>query len=172
MAIGMRFRPKGFVLVAALIVDHVAARRVAVVGAGWGGLSAAHHLAKQPGVEVTLLDAAPRVGGLIRDGYTTPGGRRAEAGQHGFWAEYRNIFSLVQSLGLDSDEVFTQFAEQGQYSPKGLEAVWPVYEQKSSLPTGLAQGVYTNFLNLPPQDLVTAAPRISARTRTLASFVR
>ena len=47
------------------------ARRVAVVGAGWGGLSAAHHLSKQPGVEVILLDAAPRVGGLIRDGFTT-----------------------------------------------------------------------------------------------------
>ena len=138
------------------------ARRVAVVGAGWGGLSAAHHLSKQPGVEVILLDAAPRVGGLIRDGFTTPGGRRAEAGQHGFWAEYRNIFSLTDELGLDRDEIFTQYAEQGQYSPNGLEAVWPVYADKSTLPTGLAQGLYTNFKNLPPTDLITAAPIAAA----------
>merc|ERR1719390_434528 len=99
-------------LLLTLVLSVADARKVAVVGAGWGGLSAAHNLAKQPGVEVTLLDAAPRVGGLIRDGYTTPGGRRAEAGQHGFWAEYRNIFSLTDEIGLDRDEIFTQYAEQ------------------------------------------------------------
>lgn len=63
----------------------MAERHVAVVGAGWAGLSAAHNLAKVPGTRVTLLDAAPRVGGLVRDGFKTPGGREAEAGQHGFW---------------------------------------------------------------------------------------
>ena len=145
------------------VLRETSSRKVAVVGAGWGGLSAAHHLSKQPGVEVLLLDAAPRVGGLIRDGYETPGGRRAEAGQHGFWAEYGNIFSLIDELGLNRDAIFTQYAEQGQYSPAGLEAVWPVYAQQSTpLPTGLAQGVYTNFLNLPPTDLITAAPLAAA----------
>ena len=106
-------------------------------------------------MEVVLIDAAPRVGGLIRDGFTTPNGRRAEAGQHGFWAEYHNIFALVKELGLGADDLFTQYAEQGQYSPAGLEAVWPVYKDQPSLPTGLAQGVYTWFLNIPPADLAT-----------------
>jgi hypothetical protein len=69
-------------------------RRVVIVGAGWGGLSAAHALAKDsqsdPSVQVTVLDASPRVGGLVRDGFTTiSGARPAEAGQHGFWRNYR-----------------------------------------------------------------------------------
>ena len=51
-----------------------------------------------------------------------PGGRRAEAGQHGFWDEYGNIFGLIESLNLDEDPL-TGYAEQGQYSPRGLEAI-------------------------------------------------
>ena len=38
-----------------VLVATTAARRVAVVGAGWGGLGAAHALSKQPDVEVVLL---------------------------------------------------------------------------------------------------------------------
>lgn len=140
-------------------------RRVVVVGAGWGGLSAAHFLAKAPDVSsVMLIDAAPRVGGLIRDGFTTPGGRAAEAGQHGFWDEYFNIFKLVNELGLDEDAVFSPYAEQGQYSPKGLEAVWPVFRERPRLPTGAGQALYTRFLKLPPTDLasmVTLAAALS-----------
>ena len=59
-----------------------------VIGAGWGGLSAAYWIAKQnqQPVEVTVVDAAPRVGGLVRDGFTSiKGQRKAEAGQHGAW---------------------------------------------------------------------------------------
>ena len=62
------------------MLSGAAAKRVVVVGAGWGGLSAAHHLSRQPGVEVTVVDAAERPGGLVSDSWLTPGGRRAEAG--------------------------------------------------------------------------------------------
>ena len=44
----------------AVFTTGVEAKRVVVVGAGWGGLSAAHHLSSQPGVEVTVIDAAER----------------------------------------------------------------------------------------------------------------
>ena len=134
--------------------------RVVVVGGGWGGLSAAHALSKG-GADVTLVDAAPRAGGLVGDGYLTPGGRRVEAGQHGFWNEYHNIFALLDELraeGTIAADPLTGYAEQGQYSPRGLEAVWPVYrEQKQRLPTGLGQALYTRFTNLPPAELATAA---------------
>ena len=73
-------------------------KRVVVVGAGWGGLSAAHHLSKTPGTEVTVVDAAPRPGGLVADSWKTPGGRSAEAGQHGFWDEYGNIYKLMDDM--------------------------------------------------------------------------
>ena len=61
-------------------------QHVVVIGAGWGGLSSAYWLAKQQdsAVKITVVDAAPRVGGLVRDGYRSmTGERKAEAGQHG-----------------------------------------------------------------------------------------
>lgn len=148
-------------LLAILLVHTAAARRVVVVGSGWGGLSAAHSLSFAEGVDVVVVDAAERPGGLVGDGFKTPGGRRAEAGQHGFWDEYGNIFGLIESLNLDEDPL-TGYAEQGQYSPRGLEAIWPVYRDSQQLPTGLGQALLTRFKNLSPLELATAAPLVLA----------
>ncbi|KAL7550456.1 hypothetical protein ACHAWF_017754 [Thalassiosira exigua] len=143
--------------------------RIAIVGAGWGGLSAAHALAtsdRSSKLDVTLIDAAPRPGGLVRDGYRTLNGTAvAEAGQHGFWDNYLNIFAFLEDLptidGVDS--VLTGYAEQGQYSPRGLEAVWPVYRDAGPrLPTGLAQAWHTRFANLSPLDRASALPLVLA----------
>lgn len=55
--------------------------------------------------------------------------------------------------------MLTGYAEQGQYSPRGLEAVWPVYRtSQPQLPTGLAQALYTKFNKLSPMDRATALP--------------
>lgn len=145
-------------------------KKVVIIGAGWGGLSTAYTLATQSkeACDITLIDASPRVGGLVRDGYKSINNTQpAEAGQHGFWDNYHNIFELLKQLGLDTSSseagVLTDYAEQGQYSPKGLEAVWPVYREKfPSLPTGLAQASYTKFLNLPLIDRLSAAPLVLA----------
>ena len=138
---------------------------VVVVGAGWGGLSVAHALSKE-NKKVTVVDAASRVGGLVRDGFLSMSKTRpAEAGQHGFWDNYHNIFALLENEipSLNINDVLTGYAEQGQYSPNGLEAVWPVYrDQSPSLPTGLAQALYTKFTNLPPWDRASAAPLVLA----------
>ena len=136
-------------------------KRVVVVGAGWAGLATAWSLSKAPNVDVTLVDAAPVPGGVVRDGFETLQGRPAEAGQHGFWAEYWNIYELLDELKLEDDPL-TGYAQQGQYSPRGLEAVWPVYRDQQRLPTGLAQAAYTKFLKLSPFDLLTAAPLVAA----------
>ena len=93
-------------------------KKVVVVGAGWAGLSTAWTLSKN-NVDVTLVDAAARPGGVVRDGFTTRGGRPAEAGQHGFWEEDFNIYKLLDELKL-ADDPLTGYAEQGQYSPEGL----------------------------------------------------
>lgn len=142
-------------------------RHVVVIGAGWGGLSTAHALSQEdPSIQVTIVEASPRVGGLVRDGFTTTSGKRpAEAGQHGFWQNYHNIYQLLESgiPGLSTDSALTDFAEQGQYSPRGLEAVWPVYrDQPIELPTGLAQAAFTRFLKLPLLDRATAFPLVLA----------
>jgi uncharacterized protein with NAD-binding domain and iron-sulfur cluster len=138
-------------------------KKVIVIGAGWGGLSAAYSLAQDANYDVTVVDAAPRVGGLVRDGFTSMSGqRKAEAGQHGFWDQYYNIFNLLENDLKISDTALTKYAQQGQYSPKGLEAIWPVYRDQTQLPTGLAQALYTKFQNLPVTDRLTAVPLVLA----------
>jgi len=156
-------------------------QKVVIIGAGWGGLSAAHALSKSKSspsslsLQITIVDAAPRVGGLVRDGFSTINNTiissQAEAGQHGFWDNYYNIFALLendlQSKISNINDVLTGYAEQGQYSPRGLEAIWPVYRESRhgrprALPTGLGQALYTKFINLPPFDRATAAPLILA----------
>ena len=140
-------------------------KKVVIIGAGWGGLSAAYELSKDTNhYDVTVVDASPRVGGLVRDGFSSVNGKfKAEAGQHGFWDPYYNIFRLLdRDLGI-LDTALTGYAEQGQYSPNGLEAVWPVYRNQSpQLPTGLAQAAYTKFQNLPLIDRLTAFPLVLA----------
>jgi uncharacterized protein with NAD-binding domain and iron-sulfur cluster len=109
--------------------------------------------------EVTLVDASPRAGGLVRDGFASlQSRRRAEAGQHGFWRNYRNIHAFLGDH-YNLTDVLADPAPQGQYSPRGLEAVWPVYRrQRPRLPTGLAQLAYTDFLRLPLADRASALP--------------
>jgi uncharacterized protein with NAD-binding domain and iron-sulfur cluster len=139
-------------------------RKVVVIGAGWGGLSAAYSLSSDLNYQVTVIDAAPRVGGLVRDGFRSmTGHRKAEAGQHGFWDQYYNIFRLLKDDLNILDTALTGYAQQGQYSPKGLEAIWPIYRnQPLEIPTGLAQALYTKFVNLPLTDQVSAAPLVLA----------
>ena len=142
-------------------------RKILIIGAGWGGLSAAHALSKnQSNLDITIVEASSRVGGLVQDGYQTKSGKSiAEAGMHGFWNNYHNIYNLLRNEidGFDIHTALTDFAEQGQYSPQGLEAVWPIYrDQPIALPTGLAQAVYTRFLKLPLRDLLTAFPLVLA----------
>lgn len=134
--------------------------KIVIIGAGWAGLSAAHTLSKSnKECQITIVDAASRVGGLVRDGYRTINGTATgEAGQHGFWDNYHNIFKLLNELYDDVNEVLTGYAEQGQYSPRGLEAVWPVYRNNRKLPTGLGQALYTKFLRLSPLDRASAIP--------------
>ena len=147
-----------------------AKKRVAVIGAGWGGLSTAHALSQHDDVEVTLIEASPRVGGLVRDGFLSVNKTRpAEAGQHGFWDNYHNIFKLLEEMSssdkidFDVDKALTNYAKQGQYSPRGLEAIWPIYrDQPINLPTGIAQGLYTQFQNLSVLDRLTAIPLVLA----------
>lgn len=128
-------------------------KKVVVVGAGWAGLGATYQLAKQ-GYDVTLLEAGAYPGGLVA-GWKTPGGRSIEAGIHGFWYPYRNIFALVKELGLDP---FTPWTRSQQFSPAGLEVTSPIFQRLPRLPMPLGTFVYTQFERLPLWDRLTALP--------------
>lgn len=131
--------------------------RVVVVGAGWAGLGATYHLAKQ-GYDVTLLEAGSYPGGLVA-GWRTAGGRSVEAGIHGFWYPYNNIFKLVRELGLSP---FTPWTRSSQYSPAGLEVESPIFQDLPRLPSPLGTFIYTQFKRLPLIDRLSALPLLYA----------
>lgn len=131
--------------------------KVVVVGAGWAGLGATYHLAKQ-GYDVTLLEAGAHPGGLVA-GWQTEQGRPVEAGIHGFWYPYQNIFSLVDELDL---QPFTPFTRSAQYSPAGLEVESPIFQDMPPLPTPLGTFLYTQFYRLPLSDRLSALPLLYA----------
>ncbi len=128
-------------------------KKVVVVGAGWAGLGAAYHLSKQ-GYEVTLLEAGAYPGGLVA-GWQTEKGRSVEAGIHGFWYPYSNIFALTDELGIQS---FTPYTRSSQYSPAGLEVESPIFQREPYLPTPLGTFIYTRFKRLPLIDRLSALP--------------
>ncbi|MPS26594.1 FAD-dependent oxidoreductase [Alcaligenaceae bacterium SAGV5] len=77
------------------------ALNVAIVGAGWAGLSALVHLARA-GHAVTVFEAARTLGGRARrveraHGFETP----LDNGQHLLLGAYRDTLALMRDLGLD-----------------------------------------------------------------------
>lgn len=132
-------------------------KQVVVVGAGWAGLGSAYHLARQ-GYAVTLLEAGAYPGGLVA-GWQTPQGRGVEAGIHGFWYPYRNIFALTDRLGI---QPFTDWTRSAQYSPQGLEVESPLFQAQPYLPTPLGTFFYTDFKRLPLIDRLSALPLLQA----------
>lgn len=131
--------------------------KVVIVGAGWAGLGAADHLSQQ-GYDVTLLEAGDSPGGLVA-GWQTPGGRAVEAGIHGFWYPYRNIFSLCDRLNLSP---FTPWTKSMQYSPAGVEAISPIFQNLPRLPMPLGTFVYPQFPRIPLGDRLSAFKLLQA----------
>ena len=132
-------------------------KKVVVVGAGWAGLGATHHLAKQ-GYDVTLLEAGSYPGGLVA-GWKTEQGKSVEAGIHGFWYPYKNIFALINELNINP---FTTWTRSSQYSPAGLEVESPIFQDLPRLPTPLGTFIYTQFKRLPLVDRLSALPLLYA----------
>ncbi|XP_020084663.1 uncharacterized protein LOC109707643 isoform X3 [Ananas comosus] len=119
-------------------------KKVVVFGAGWAGFASAHHLIKQ-GFDVTLLEA-----GI---------GPAEEIGVRGFWYPYRNIFSVVDELGV---EPFTKWTKAAFYSPEGIEVELPIFQDLPRLPAPLGALIYPQFPRLPLVDRLTPIPLMAA----------
>ena len=77
-------------------------RRVAVIGAGWAGLSAAV-TSVQAGHDVSVFEAARQPGGRAR---TLPhGGLALDNGQHILIGAYSQTLALMRTLGVDTNQV-------------------------------------------------------------------
>lgn len=75
--------------------------RIAVVGAGWAGLSAAVHAVKA-GHDVQVFEMAHHAGGRARSDNTAIG--RLDNGQHILIGAYRDTLSLMRRIGIDMGE--------------------------------------------------------------------
>ncbi|XP_050231643.1 uncharacterized protein LOC126680549 [Mercurialis annua] len=121
-------------------------KKVVIVGSGWAGLGAAHHLSNQ-GFDVTVLEDA--------NGFGSPD----DVGIQGFWSPYQNIFSLVNELGITP---FTDKIRSALYSSEGLEVEFPVFQDQPQLPTPLGTLYHTQFTRLPLLDRLTSLPLMAA----------
>lgn len=74
---------------------------IAIIGAGWAGLSTACELAAQ-GIRVTVLEAGPRPGGRAR-GFAR-NGLQLDNGQHIMLGAYRETLRLMQQVGLREED--------------------------------------------------------------------
>ncbi len=84
----------------------VGVQRIAIVGAGWGGLAAAVRLCTQ-GHAVTVFEAAAQLGGRARslpqDAPTQP---PLDNGQHILIGAYTDCLGLMREVGLEPESLF------------------------------------------------------------------
>lgn len=94
--------------------------RAAIIGAGLGGLAAAHDLA-QAGWEVTVFEAETQVGGLA-SGFREPHWEwSVERFYHHWFASDRHVLALAGELGLGQGVIFrrptTVMFHEGRFYP-------------------------------------------------------
>ncbi|MPZ18092.1 MAG: protoporphyrinogen oxidase [Luteitalea sp.] len=124
--------------------------RVIVVGGGIAGLAAAYELTRR-GVDVRLLEAADRLGGLIRtdvvEGFTI------DAGPDGFLVGKRGAVALCEDLGVMSRTIGTSLPRVAYVLRRG---------RLHPLPNGVALGVPTNLASLATTRLLSLRGKLRA----------
>ena len=124
--------------------------RVAVVGAGIAGLTAAHRLSQRPAVDVVLYEASARVGGKIRTAEFA--GRPVELGADAFLARGREVVALAEELGLSGELT----------APAATRARLWVRGRLRLLPAGLGLGVPARPLALAAGGILSIAGTLRA----------
>ena len=103
--------------------------KIAVVGAGWAGLSAAVSLARR--ADVTVFEAGRQAGGRARtlagnsDGFSF-----LDNGQHILLGAYHGVLTLMEHIGADPEAAFCRLPLQW-YIHEGLQF------QSTNLPSPL-----------------------------------
>ena len=129
--------------------------RAVVVGGGLAGLAAAYELS-QRGVQVTLLERSPQLGGKIASWPIQVGETafRMEHGFHGFFPQYYNLFGLVDELNIRShfkslefySVVYRDRYEPEVFRPSHSAFPWNVVDLAIASPNLLQWGI--NLLKL------------------------
>jgi squalene-associated FAD-dependent desaturase len=112
-------------------------KRIAVVGAGWAGLSCAVHLV-DAGHDVQIFEAAPMLGGRARyaDWQQQDGILRIDNGQHILLGAYDETLRLLKHVGVNLPQL-AQRAPLTLYTPLGLQLRLPTLPAPLHLAVGL-----------------------------------
>jgi oxygen-dependent protoporphyrinogen oxidase len=154
-------------------------RRVVIIGGGISGLAAAHRQIESSGqsVEVLLLEANPRLGGVIstehRDGFLI------EGGPDSFISEKPEAIELAKRIGLSSNLIETNKEHRRSFIVRGGK-LCPVPEGFHLLaPARIWPFLTSNILSLSGKARLALdlfLPRVSFANgeadESLASFVR
>lgn len=89
-------------------------KRIAIIGAGWAGCSAAVK-AISAGFDVTLFEASHVAGGRARR--TWLDGMALDNGQHILLGACHKTLDMMQQIGIDTGEVFLHLPLQMRYPP-------------------------------------------------------
>lgn len=97
--------------------------RVAVVGAGWAGCTAAVELTRR-GHAVTLFESARTLGGRARG--VELHGQTLDNGQHILLGAYKQTLAIMQRVGVDARKALLRLPLQMRYPPgSGMDFVAP-----------------------------------------------
>lgn len=125
-------------------------KKVAIIGAGITGLSAAYYLSKHDDIEIDLFEKEDRAGGKVRthkkDGYTI------ELGPESYLARKTSMTELAEEIGMGEDLVRNSTGQSYIYSNNKL----------SALPKGAILGVPTELGPFLTTDLVSAGGKLAA----------
>ncbi|MBX9869085.1 MAG: hydroxysqualene dehydroxylase HpnE [Burkholderiaceae bacterium] len=99
---------------AAASIQNKTGKRVAVIGAGWAGCTAATRLAES-GCAVTLIEASRNLGGRARR--IEVHGHALDNGQHILLGAYSEALSLMKTLSIDTNAALLNLPLQMIYPP-------------------------------------------------------
>ena len=158
----------------------MSAKSLAVVGAGWAGLTAAVR-ATEAGHSVTLYDMAPQPGGRARA--VEHDGVMLDNGQHILIGAYRDTLALMRTVGADPDALLDRrpLALQDPHGlglalPRGpavpafvrgvlAQKDWPLSERFALLATAVRWRL-TGFRAAPNQTVADLVRKLPVRART------
>lgn len=114
-------------------------KHIAIIGAGWAGLSAACELATQ-GIKVTVFEAGPKPGGRARG--IARNGLQLDNGQHILLGAYRETLRMMRRVGLQEEDCLLRLPLR-LFFPGQLDLATPRLPAPLHLLTGLltAQGL-------------------------------
>src|SRR5690606_11335938 len=90
------------------VVTSKNAPHIAIIGAGWAGLSAAIYL-HAAGLQATVFESAHTLGGRARRVHSPSLPTPIDNGQHLLLGAYTETLSLLQLLGLSAEHQFQRY---------------------------------------------------------------